>query len=134
MVDLYTSQGCSSRPPADFLLGQLTRQSGILALSFYVNYWDYISWKDPYGSAGNTRRQRAYKKTFNRSYVYTPQMVGGGMLEVTGSDASAAKDGIRQASLAERTDRPCPGCVRRFENYGQRLGEAGAIGDLAGFV
>lgn len=100
VVELYTSQGCSSCPPADFLLGQLARQSGILALSFHVDYWDYIGWKDPYGSAANTRRQRAYEKTFNRSYVYTPQMVVGGMLEVTGSDTGAVQDGIRRAGLA----------------------------------
>jgi hypothetical protein len=100
VVELYTSQGCSSCPPADFLLGQLARQSGILALSFHVDYWDYIGWKDPYGSADNTRRQRDYKKTFNRSYVYTPQMVVGGMFEVTSSDIAAVKDGIRQAGLA----------------------------------
>ncbi len=119
MVELYTSQGRSSCPPANFLLGQLAHQSGILALSFYVDNWDYISWKDPCGSADNTRHQRAYKKTFNRSYVYTPQIVVGGMLEVTGSDAGAVKDGIRQASLAPSVS---IGLVRD------------ASGDLAGFV
>lgn len=102
VVELYTSQGCSSCPPADNLLGQLARQSGILALSFHVDYWDYIGWKDPYGSARNSRRQRVYKKSFNRSYVYTPQMVLNGMLEVTGSDATAVLAGIKQAALAPK--------------------------------
>jgi hypothetical protein len=102
VVELYTSQGCSSCPPADNLLGQLARQSGILALSFHVDYWDYIGWKDPYGSARNSRRQRAYKKSFNRSYVYTPQMVLNGMLEVTGSDATAVLAGIKQAARAPK--------------------------------
>ena len=100
VVELYTSQGCSSCPPADRLLGRLAKQSGILALSFHVDYWDYIGWKDPYGSPSNSRRQRDYKRTFNRFYVYTPQMVVGGMFEVTGFDAAAVLAGIKQASLA----------------------------------
>ncbi len=86
VVELFTSQGCSSCPPADALLGRLSKMDNILALSFHVDYWDYIGWKDPYGSPANSNRQRQYSRAFKKSYVYTPQMVVHGMSEMTGSD------------------------------------------------
>ena len=70
-----------------------------MTLSFHVDNWDYIGWTDPYGSAQNSSRQQAYKKSFNRSYAYTPQKVLDGMLEVTVSDA-AILTGIKLAALA----------------------------------
>ena len=104
VVELYTSQGCSSCPPADALLGQLAMVNGILALSFHVDYWDYIGWKDPFGSPANSNRQRQYSRAFKKSFVYTPQMVVHGMAEMTGSDERKVFAGIRQ--VANRTDIP----------------------------
>jgi len=101
VVELFTSQGCSSCPPADAFLGELARRDDILALSFHVDYWDYIGWKDPYASAANTARQRAYEQRFGLHYVYTPQMVIQGAAQATGSDRSAVL-----AAIAASRHRP----------------------------
>src|SRR5262245_50734371 len=73
VVELFTSQGCSSCPPADALLGELAQRPDVLALSFHVDYWNYIGWTDPFSSKGATERQRAYVHAFGLSMVYTPQ-------------------------------------------------------------
>jgi hypothetical protein len=104
VVELYTSQGCSSCPPADALLGRLSKMDNILALSFHVDYWDYIGWKDPFGSPANSNRQRQYSRAFKKSYVYTPQMVVHGMAEMTGSDERKVIAGIDR--IKDRTDIP----------------------------
>jgi len=104
VVELYTSQGCSSCPPADALLGKISQRSNILALSFHVDYWDYIGWKDPYAKASYTKRQRGYARAFKKSFVYTPQVVVHGMTETTGSNAESVNAGIRKASMAASTD------------------------------
>src|SRR3546814_11008586 len=75
VVELFTSQGCSSCPPADALLVELAREPGILALSFHVDYWDYIGWEDPFAEAQYTERQRAYVDRLGLRSVYTPQIV-----------------------------------------------------------
>jgi hypothetical protein len=85
VVELYTSQGCSSCPPADAFLGELARREDIVALSMHVDYWDYIGWKDPYASPGITRRQRAYAHAMGVKMIYTPQMVIDGRAEAVGS-------------------------------------------------
>jgi hypothetical protein len=85
VVELFTSQGCSSCPPADALLGELAERSGLLALSFHVDYWDYIGWKDPFASAQYTQRQRDYAAALGLRYVYTPQIVVDGRHDVVGS-------------------------------------------------
>ena len=89
VVELYTSQGCYSCPPADALLGELVTRDDIIGLSFHVDYWDYIGWKDPFATADGTARQRVYAGTLNKRYVYTPQMVVGGAVDVVGSDRGA---------------------------------------------
>ena len=91
VVELFTSQGCSSCPPADKLLGELVQDEDVLGLSFAVTYWDYIGWKDTFGDAANNERQASYKNTFNSRYVYTPQMVIGGKSQLVGSDSSGVK-------------------------------------------
>ncbi len=85
VVELFTSQGCSSCPPADALLTELAKQPGVIALSMHVDYWDYIGWKDPFASPLVTKRQHGYSKAFGKRYVYTPQMVIDGRLESVGS-------------------------------------------------
>lgn len=85
VVELYTSQGCNSCPPADAYLGELAKRKNIIALSFHVTYWDYLGWRDRFAFKGATKRQRAYSRHFRRGYVYTPQMVIDGQSEVVGS-------------------------------------------------
>ena len=85
LVELFTSQGCSSCPPADALLTELVEQPNVIALSMHVDYWDYIGWKDPFASPLITERQRGYSRNFRKRYVYTPQMVIDGRLESVGS-------------------------------------------------
>ena len=96
VVELFTSQGCSSCPPADAFLGELAGRDDVLALSFHVDYWDYIGWKDPFASADHTRRQRDYSRKLGLRYVYTPQMVIQGAAHATGSDRSTVLDTIEK--------------------------------------
>lgn len=85
VVELFTSQGCSSCPPADKLLGELAARDDVIALSFHVDYWNYLGWDDPFSSKSSTDRQRAYRAAFGLRYVYTPQMVIGGTAQEVGS-------------------------------------------------
>lgn len=101
VVELFTSQGCSSCPPADAILGELAGQPNILALSFHVDYWDYIGWKDPFASAQYTNRQREYAATLGLRYVYTPQIVVDGRLDIVGSHRREVTRAIQQSSEAE---------------------------------
>lgn len=75
VVELFTSQGCSSCPPADRYLGKLAKRKDVIALSFHVNYWDYIGWPDPFASRETTQRQRDYSQTLKQRYVYTPELI-----------------------------------------------------------
>jgi hypothetical protein len=87
VVELYTSQGCSSCPPADKVLEELSQkhENLVLPLSFHVDYWNYIGWEDPFSSKENTKRQRGYQKLSGRSSIYTPQAVINGKREMVGS-------------------------------------------------
>jgi hypothetical protein len=87
-VELFTSQGCNSCPPADAYLGILAKRPDIVALSFHIDYWDYIGWKDPFASRATTDRQRAYARVLKQRYVYTPEMVVDGIGHDTGRDRS----------------------------------------------
>lgn len=97
VVELFTSQGCSSCPPADAYLGELAARDEVIALSFHVDYWNYIGWQDPFSSAEATARQRDYKRTLGRRYVYTPQMVVDGRAETVGSDRGRVEQLIEAA-------------------------------------
>ena len=78
VVELYTSQGCSSCPPADALLDELAKRNDVIALALHVDYWDYLGWKDTFSSAAFSARQNGYARAANARTVYTPQMVIGG--------------------------------------------------------
>jgi hypothetical protein len=97
VVELFTSEGCSSCPPADELLGELTQRQFVLPLSFHVDYWDYIGWKDRFGDPLFTQRQRAYAEAQGSSMVYTPQMIVAGAIDVVGSDRKAVDKALRTA-------------------------------------
>src|SRR6059036_991639 len=88
VVELFTSEGCSSCPPADAFLGELAQRPDIVALAFHVDYWDYIGWKDPYASPLTTQRQHDYAAALHLHMVYTPQMVVDGRADVVGSERS----------------------------------------------
>ncbi len=87
VVELFTSQGCSSCPPADKILGKYVKQGKVLALSWHVDYWNYLGWKDTFSKAEYTDRQRRYAVSFKRRGVYTPQAVVNGRTHVVGSRA-----------------------------------------------
>jgi hypothetical protein len=84
VVELYTSQGCSSCPPADALLGELAQREDVIALAFHVDYWDYIGWVDEFGNPDHTRRQKGYAHAAGQRTIYTPQMIVGGRDHVVG--------------------------------------------------
>jgi hypothetical protein len=85
LVELFTSQGCNSCPPADRLLGELAERDGVLPLSFHITYWDRLGWPDTFGLEVSTRRQEIYADWLGLDRLYTPQMVIGGRLDVVGS-------------------------------------------------
>ena len=93
VLELFTSQGCSSCPPADRLLGQLVRRPGVIALAWHVDYWDRLGWRDPFSSREATLRQQAYARSIGGE-VYTPALVIGGVRMAVGSDASAVDAAI----------------------------------------
>ena len=104
VVELFTSQGCSSCPPADSYLLELAGREDVLALGFHVDYWDYIGWKDPYSSAEITQRQREYASIMGGRYVYTPQMVIHGSSEGVGSEKRSIEGKIAAARKLPRVD------------------------------
>jgi hypothetical protein len=91
VVELFTSQGCNSCPPADKLLGELAMRDDVIALSLHVDYWDYLGWKDSFASKATTARQHAYARTLGERGVYTPQAVVGGTAHAIGSDGAAVR-------------------------------------------
>jgi hypothetical protein len=94
VVELFTSQGCSSCPPADSFLGKLAQRRDVLPLAFHVDYWDYIGWKDPFASKIATERQYSYGHALGLNMVYTPQMVIGGTHDAVGSDEGSVGKAI----------------------------------------
>jgi hypothetical protein len=89
VLELFTSQGCSSCPPADELFGELAAKGDVIALAYHVDYWDYLGWRDTLGDPENTARQNEYGKSFGVRSVYTPQAVINGRTHVNGSNRSA---------------------------------------------
>jgi len=98
LVELFTSQGCSSCPPADDVLARLAQRADVVALAFHVDYWDYIGWKDPYARPAFTARQRAYRTAFGNKSIYTPQMVFNGVIEFPGQTEAEALRAVAAAS------------------------------------
>lgn len=96
VVELYTSQGCSSCPPADAFLAQLAQREDVLPLALHVDYWDYIGWKDSFGDPAHTKRQKAYAKAGGRRSIYTPQMIVQGAEHVLGAQPRNVRDLIRR--------------------------------------
>jgi len=103
LVELFTSEGCSSCPPADRLLARLAAEQPVpgalvVPLSLHVDYWNRLGWVDPFSSAAFSRRQGGYAARFGSGRVYTPQMVVDGRIELVGSDERAARRALESAA------------------------------------
>ncbi|HKA82050.1 MAG TPA: DUF1223 domain-containing protein [Xanthobacteraceae bacterium] len=94
VIELFTSQGCSSCPAADKLLGELAGDPTLVAMSLPVDYWDYLGWKDTLAQAGHSKREHAYARVRGDGQVYTPQIVVNGTMHVLGSDKDAIEHAI----------------------------------------
>ena len=101
VLELFTSQGCSSCPPADALLLTLARKPDVVALSFPVDYWDYIGWKDTLALPAFAARQRAYAAAHGEAHVYTPEAIVNGLTGVVGSDRQEIEEAISAAAGKE---------------------------------
>jgi hypothetical protein len=98
VVELFTSQGCSSCPPADRILSKLAYDPNTLAVSFPVDYWDYIGWKDTLAAPSYTARQQAYASVDGKNQVYTPQVIVNGLADAIGSDLEAIERAERDTA------------------------------------
>ena len=96
VVELFTSQGCNSCPPADAVLAELAGRGDVVALGFHVDYWDYLGWKDTLGSPENTERQKQYGRSFGKREVYTPQAVINGRVHVKGGKREAVAGALTE--------------------------------------
>jgi hypothetical protein len=97
VIELFTSQGCSSCPPADRLLGELARDPALIAMSLPIDYWDYIGWKDTLAKPRHTTRQRFYARTRGDGDVFTPQVVVNGVTHAVGNDKTAIEKAIAES-------------------------------------
>lgn len=129
VVELFTSQGCSSCPPADAMLTRLAGQHGILPLSYHVDYWDYLGWADSFAQPEFTKRQEGYARAAGERSVYTPQLI------VNGRDTALAPGPAQLMALIE-ANRVLPAMVtvrRETTDQGERI-EMMALSDLGGPV
>jgi hypothetical protein len=123
VLELFTSQGCSSCPPADALLGQLARQPGVIALAWHVDYWNGLGWHDPYSSPTATQRQQRYAAALHDD-VYTPALVVNGARMVVGSDSAGAQAAIHAAggfAVPVRLRRDGAAAIAEIGAAGQRV-------------
>jgi hypothetical protein len=101
VVELFTSQGCSSCPPADKVVGELAKDPSVIALSMPIDYWDYLGWKDTLADSRFSARQKAYSQVRGDREVYTPQAVVNGSVHVIGSDRAGIENAI---DITKKTD------------------------------
>src|SRR6202165_3686974 len=99
--ELFTSQGCSSCPPADQIIGELAEDPAVIALSMPIDYWDYLGWKDTLADSRFSARQKAYSQMRGDREVYTPQVVVNGSAQVIGSDRAGIESGIGATRKAD---------------------------------
>lgn len=109
LVELFTSEGCSSCPPADALLARLVKTqpiegAEIIPLALHVDYWNYLGWRDPFSSADFSARQSEYAAAYRKDGVYTPQMIVDGVTEFPGGNNGAANDAIAKAARNPKAD------------------------------
>jgi len=97
VIELFTSQGCSSCPTADRLLSELRKDPSLITLSLPIDYWDYLGWKDTLATPGHTARQRAYSQVRGDREIYTPQVVVNGVVQAVGNDRAQIEHAIVQS-------------------------------------
>lgn len=125
VLELFTSQGCSSCPPADELLSEYDDRQDIIALAYHVDYWDYIGWQDTFASAANSNFQRAYAKAQNKNRIYTPQLMINGDTDVVGSRRGDVDAAVVSANLNLPVDLEFSNGMLKIDIGGnQSLGEA----------
>ena len=124
VVELYTSQGCSSCPPADEFMATLVANPDVIALALHVDYWDYIGWKDEFANAAFTDRQKDYARAIGSRTIYTPQMIVNGIDRVEGNNPEAVESLVRM-HLMENS-----GVSLMLQRDGNRLIVRGS-GDMA---
>jgi hypothetical protein len=103
VLELFTSQGCDSCPPADKIIGELSKQPDVIAMTLAVDYWDYLGWKDTLALAGHGNRQRAYSRVRGDRDVFTPQVVVNGSAEALGSDKAQIEQAILKSHRSPDT-------------------------------
>jgi hypothetical protein len=116
VIELYTSQGCASCQPASRVIGEFAREPGVIALTFPITYWDYLGWKDAYGRADFTARQRAYASLRGERQVFTPQAIVNGEPSMIRSDRVSLERALRRA----RANSPAQVTVKSWEE-GDRI-------------
>ena len=104
VVELFTSQGCSSCPPADKIVGELAKDPNVIALSMPIDYWDYLGWKDTLADSRFSARQKAYSHVRGDRNLYTPQMIVNGSAQVIGSDRAAIDGAIKNTEQGRGRD------------------------------
>jgi hypothetical protein len=153
VVELFTSQGCSSCPPADALLAELGTHEGVIPLALHVDYWDYIGWKDRFAAPAFTARQKGYARAQGSNRVYTPQMMIGGAEDVVGSRPMEVMSHVQRHSMtpdpvrltlrrdgdtlhlrAEALEAGLPPCDIHLVRYRQKARTDVARGENAGRV
>src|SRR5262245_20127636 len=98
VIELFTSQACSSCPEADKLIGELAKDTSVIVVSLPIDYWDYLGWKDTLADPKFTARQKAYSKVRGDRQVYTPQVVVNGRMHVLGSDRTSIERAIDESA------------------------------------
>lgn len=132
VVELFTSEGCSSCPPADKVLSELAEEGGpdgirVIPIAYHVDYWNYIGWEDPYSLKDANKRQYSYAERMKRDGIYTPQMLIDGRVEFVGSNATKAAAEIRKAAAVEKVRVYVT--EQRWREDGRLLVTAGVRGD-----
>jgi hypothetical protein len=120
VLELFTSQGCSSCPPADRLLGRLIQRPGVIALAWHVDYWDRLGWRDPFSSRQATARQQAYARNLGTE-VFTPALVVGGLRMAVGSDVASVEAAMAIAPVPPLAVE----LVRTPEGFAAEVGRSG---------
>jgi hypothetical protein len=117
VMELFTSQGCSSCPPADRLLGTYASRKDIAVLSFHVDYWNKLGWTDPFSDHHYSERQENYSRKFGEGSIYTPQLVINGEEEMVGSDA----DKIAKSILKYKTNAAGRAMIREIKSDSEKI-------------
>ncbi|WP_299214714.1 thioredoxin family protein [uncultured Dokdonia sp.] len=129
VIELFTSQGCSSCPPADQLLEQIKKEFGndVITLSYHVDYWDYIGWKDPFATRRFTQKQYTYAEKFRSRSVYTPQAVINGRTHHTGSDKAAI---YRVLNAENKITNPIDLTITKTQKEGKTIAVTYALSEI----